>query len=385
MWSMGVSGGILLRVCVVLTARASWAKLQTVCAALRQTTDLQIVCAASAVLERYGNVSAVLEAQGFTIAERVYSVYEGANLVTSAKETGALFTALTDTYMRLRPDVVMVCADRHEILAAAGAAKYLHIPLAHLQGGETSGSVDNSVRDAVTQLSDYHFVCTERAKFRVVSLTGDFEHVWNFGCGSIDLAREALSDPPVTADELGGAGAPIDLSRPFVVLLQHPVTSEADEAGTQMAVTLEAMTAPTICFWPGEDAGAEAMSKQIRLRPWLHTVRSLPPRRFLKLVTQAACLVGNSSAGIREASYLGVPVVNIGTRQHGRQRGPNVIDVPHEGAAIASAVHRQMAHGPYPSSTLYGSGDAGPQIASAIHALRLREPAEGRSVYLSRV
>jgi UDP-N-acetylglucosamine 2-epimerase len=120
-------------------------------------------------------------------------------------------------------------------------------------------------------------------------------------------------------------------------------------------------------LWPGQDAGAGIASKA--LRAWqgrVHTVRSLPPSRFLRLLTQAACLIGNSSAGIREASYLGVPVVNIGTRQHGRERGPNVIDVPHDAVKIANALSWQIAHGPYPSSSLYGKGNAGQRIAEVL-------------------
>jgi UDP-N-acetylglucosamine 2-epimerase len=174
----------------------------------------------------------------------------------------------------------------------------------------------------------------------------------------------------VTTKELGGAGWTIDVQEPFLVVLQHPVTSEVDQAASQMQTTLDALTdrpEHLVVFWPGQDAGADAMSKVLRgYQARVHTVRSLPPKRFLKLLTQCETLVGNSSAGIREASYLGVPVVNIGSRQFGRERGPNVIDVPHEADAIARAVQRQIAHGRYPSSTLYGDGTAGERTADVI-------------------
>lgn len=364
-----------MKVAVILTARPSWAKLEPVCRALKQYPDvgLQIIACASALLERYGKVVDVVKAQGYEVAAEVYSTYEGANLVTSVKETSALAGALADVVSTLRPCLGVVVADRHEVLGAAQALSYAHIPLLHMQGGEVSGSIDDKVRDAITHLADYHCVCTEHAKFRVYGLTGAYDRVWNTGCPSIDLARQSLSDPPVGVHELGGAGAPIDLAEPFAVVLQHPVTSEADQSAHQMEQTLDGVALarlPAIVFWPGEDAGAEAMSKVIRLQQdrW-HTVRSLPPRRFLKLLQQACVLVGNSSVGIRESAFLGVPVVNIGTRQQGRQRGPNVRDVPHDLILIRRAVLDQAQHGRYARSSLYGVGTAGPETARIIRSL----------------
>jgi UDP-hydrolysing UDP-N-acetyl-D-glucosamine 2-epimerase len=370
-----------MRVCVILTARPSWAKLEPVCRALKAMPDveLQLVCCASALLERYGKVVEVVKAQGYPVAAEVWSTYEGANLLTSAKETGGLLSDLSGVLQRLQPDVVCVCADRHEVLAAAQSAAYLHLPLVHLQGGERSGSIDDKIRDAITQLADYHCVATERAKYRVYGLTGALDRVFNTGCPSIDLAKEALSQPPVTVEELGGAGAPIDLSQPFAVVLQHPVTEEADQAAADFDHTLGLLRwceMPTLAFWPGQDAGAEAMSKVLRgYQDTVHTVRNLPPVRFLRLLTQAAVLIGNSSAGIREASYLGVPVINLGTRQHGRERGPNVIDAD---VLTTKDLELQMMRGFYPRSPLYGSGTAGSQIAKVIVDLCTDTSQEGQ-------
>jgi UDP-hydrolysing UDP-N-acetyl-D-glucosamine 2-epimerase len=363
------------KVCVVLTARPSWAKLEPVCRALKARPDveLQIVACASALLERYGRVVDVVKAQGYDVAEEVYSVIEGETLLTSLKSAGHLSDALGVALLRLRPDMVVVCADRHEVLSAAQAAAYLHIPLSHLQGGEHSGSIDDRARDAITALADCHFPCTELAKFRVYHLTGDARKIWNFGCPSIDVAKAASSGPPVTSEELGGSGAPIDLEQPFVVVLQHSDTRYADDSYQEMVATLDGLRGlRTIVFWPGQDAGAAGASKAIRERMGaFHTVRNLPPDRFLKLLSQSACLVGNSSAGIREASYLGVPVVNVGVRQWGRERAPNVMDGPHEAEWIRLAVAHQIAHGRYPSSCLYGTGNAGPRIAEVLASVNL--------------
>lgn len=358
----------------MLTARPSYAKWKSVLSALKARPDveLQIVVAASANLERYGRVRDVLERDGHTITVECWTVLEGATLLTGARETGLAMMDLASTYHQLNPDVVCVMADRREILAAAAAATFQGIRVAHMQGGESSGSVDNVVRNAVTALADYHFPSTERAARRVSNLTDASDRVWNFGCPSLDIAKQAQGEPPVTVEELGGAGADIDLSRPFGVLLQHPVTSEADQAGTQMVQTLRAWppSLPCVAFWPGQDAGQELAAKQIRLaHAHIHTVRNLAPSRFLQLLIQASVLVGNSSAGIRECSYLGVPVVNCGSRQTGRERGPNVLDVPHDADAIHAAIERQIAHGPYPSSALYGTGTAGERIAEVLACL----------------
>lgn len=362
-----------MKVAVILTARPSWAKLSPVCHALkaRSEVELQLIVCASALLERYGNVAALVERE-FPITERVYSVTEGESLETSAIEVGILETALARTFARLKPDVVIACADRHEILAVAGAARMLEITLVHLQGGELSGSVDHDIRNAVTQLADVHCVCTQRAAMRVYGLTGS-DAITVTGCPSIDVAKQAQLQPPVTAEELGGAGEPIDLTQPFVTILHHPTTTEVSEAAAQMALLISQpyTRQAALVFWPGEDAGAGAMSKMIRQAPVdVHTVRNLPPHRFLRLLTQTACLIGNSSAGIREASYLGVPVVNVGRRQQGRERAANVRDIDYNGSDLAKAVEAQIGHGPYKSSALYGCGDAGPRIAEVVYGLR---------------
>lgn len=362
-----------MKIAVALTARPSYAKLKTIIEGLIAVgADVTVLACASALLERYGRVVNVVREDfpAIPIIE-CWSTYEGANLVTSAKETGALLIELAGVLSVLQPACVVVMADRHEVLAVAQAASYLHIPIAHCQSGEKTGSIDDKVRDSITALADLHFPCTEFAAFRVYNLTGS-AYVWNFGCSAIDLAKRAQDEPPVTADALGGAGAPIDLSQPFGIVLQHPCTDEAEHAHAQMRETLIASEglSQRLVFWPGQDAGSEGTSKAIREYQerygTLHTVRNLPPSRFLRLLTQCAVLVGNSSAGIRESAYLGVPVVDIGSRQRGRERAKNVTWAPHDAEQIRAAIDKQVAHGRYPSSTLYGNGNAGQQIAETL-------------------
>ena len=364
-----------MRVAVIVTARPSWAKLEPVCRALsaKPEIDLQIIACASALLERYGRVVDVIR-KDYAIAEEVWSTVEGNTLLTSAKETGALLEGVAAALYRLQPERGVVCADRHEVLGAAQAASYLHLPVVHLQGGERTGSIDDRVRDSITALSDIHCVCTEQARHRVYGLTGHWERIFNTGCPSIDMAIRD-GDQTVTMEELGGAGQTFDLSQPFLLVLQHPVTNEAAQAEAQMHETLQAtrhIRLPVLAMWPGQDAGSDGISKAIRAHKEahpeqvVHTVRNLPPQRFLKLLTQCAVLIGNSSCGIRECSYLGTPVVDVGTRQFGRERAANVLTGPHDREWITHAIQHQWTQGFYPSSTLYGSGNAGEQIAEVI-------------------
>lgn len=366
-----------MKIAVIVTARPSYARVKTAIAALvAHGAEVHVLACASALLERYGKVVDVIRRDFPAVPiEECWSTYEGANLLTSAKETGALLHELSSAVSRLRPDCACVVADRHEVLAAAQAVAYLHVPLVHVQGGERTGSIDDKVRDAITQLADVHLVSTEQAKYRVYGLTGNWPAIHVVGCPSVDLAKQAQDEPLVTCAELGGTGPLLDLERPFLVIMQHPVTSEMADAGQQMQTTLEAcsrINLPRIVFWPGEDAGAEAASKAVR--SWVeshpdqvwHTVRNLPPTRFLKLLTQSACVVGNSSVGIRECSYLGVATVNIGSRQQGRERAANVIDVPHDVRAIQGALAMHLEQGHVYGSTLYGDGRAGERIADVL-------------------
>lgn len=361
-----------VKLAAIVTARPSYSRIrEALFACQHRGVDVTVIACASALLERYGKVVDIIREDGFHV-EEVWSTYEGANRLTSAKETGALTTELSGVLRALWPDLALVVADRHEVLGAAQAAAYLHLPLLHIQGGERTGSIDDRVRDSISHLADYHAVATARAKARVYGLTGDLEHIWVTGCPSIDIARQAIDSPPVTWDEIGGVGATFPLDQPFVVFLQHPVTSEDGIPQIEAALRgVSAVGVPVLACWPGQDAGSEAMSKVLRENQyWLHTFRNLPPERFLRLLTQSACLVGNSSVGIRECSYLGVPVVNIGSRQRGRERAGNVRDVPEcRGDLIAVAVLQQVMAGRYPSSTLYGDGYAADRIGEVISGL----------------
>lgn len=374
------------KVCVVITARPSYARIKTALNAIRRhpCLELQLVVGASALLDRYGKVVDVIRADGFEPDAVVYMVVEGENLVTTAKSTGLGVVELATIFDNLKPDVVISVADRYETIATAIAASYLNIPVAHVQGGEVTGSIDEKVRHAVTKLSNIHFVSNRQAAERVIRMGEDPSTVFVTGCPSIDLAAQVLENADNTFDPFSrypGVGYQFDSSEDYLVVMQHPVTTEYQDALVQIQHTLEAITVldlPTFWFWPNVDAGSDRISKGIRhFRETrdlarIYFYKNMAPEDFLRLLTGAKCLVGNSSVGIRESSYLGIPVVNVGNRQTGRDRGPNVTDVDCDRDQIIQAVKKHLANGLFPRSTLYGDGHAGERIADLLATVQLK-------------
>ena len=369
------------KVCVVITARPSYARIRSLLHAINEHNDLelQLVVAASALLDRYGSADKVIESEGFTIDRRVYMIVEGENCVTSAKSTGLGVTELATVFNDLKPDFVVTIADRFETMATAVAASYMHIPLVHVQGGEVTGSIDEKVRHAITKLADIHCVSGNQAAQRVIKMGENPDQVYITGCPSIDLAMQACEnqqhDMNSLANQLGGVGANVDLCKPYIIVMQHPVTTEYMQARSHVEETLAAIHAcelPTLWFWPNVDAGSDGTSKGIRAfreknpSNHIHFVKNLPPESFIQLLNNSQCIVGNSSVGIRESAYIGTPSVNIGSRQNGRDRGANVIDVNYHRDDIEHALQQQIKHGKYAPDTLYGNGQAGSRIADVI-------------------
>ncbi len=368
------------KICVVVTARPSYSRIRTALQAIKEHPDLelQLVVAASALLDRYGAAVHSIERDGFKVDERVYMVLEGENLVTAAKSTGIGLSELATVFDNRKPDAVVTVADRYETLATAVAASYMNIPVVHVQGGEVTGSIDEKVRHAVTKLSNLHLVSTAKARERVIRLGEEPDRVVLTGCPSIDIAADVAASPALDFDpfdKYGGVGPRSDLSGGYLVVMQHPVTTEHEEARQQVDETLYAVMnfgLPVLWFWPNVDAGSDGTSKGIRVfreqeNPQaLHLFRNMSPEDFLRLLVHATAIVGNSSVAIRECSYLGVPAVNIGSRQTGRERGANVIDVDHDRTAIAAAIDEHIRRGRPSPDSLYGDGRAGVRIADCL-------------------
>ncbi|MGL3001282.1 UDP-N-acetylglucosamine 2-epimerase [Flavobacterium sp. RSSB_23] len=374
------------KIVVVITARPSYSRVKTVLSAIQKHADLelQLVVAASALLDRYGSAVNYIEKDGFAIAAKVFNVLEGENLTAAAKTTGIGILELSTVFDNLKPDIVVTVADRFETMATAIAASYMNIPLAHIQGGEVTGNIDEKVRHAITKLADYHFVASESAKERVIKLGENPDFVFNTGCPSIDIASKINTIKGLNFNpyqKYGGVGSDPDLSNGYLVVMQHPVTTEYQNSRKHIEETLEAvneLNLPTLWFWPNVDAGADGTSAGIRaFREYhklknVHFFKNMEGDDFLVLLNNAKALLGNSSVGIRECAYLGVPVINIGSRQNRRDRGHNVIDVDYNKNEIIDAVHTVLKNGKSETSAVYGGGNAGSSIADLLVKIPLQ-------------
>jgi UDP-hydrolysing UDP-N-acetyl-D-glucosamine 2-epimerase len=374
------------KICAVITARPSYSRVKTALQAIKDHPDLelQLVVAGSALLDRYGNALSFIEKDGFVVNEKVFMVLEGENKTAMAKTTGLGVMELANVFYNLEPDAVLTIADRFETIATSIAAAYQNIPLIHLQGGEVTGNIDEKVRHANTKLADIHFVTSEDAERRVIKMGEDAAYVFNTGCPSIDIASQVAASPSLDFDpfeKYGGVGAQFSPSGDYLVVMQHPVTTEYSAAKEDVLKTLrvvDQLKIPTFWFWPNVDAGADGTSNGIRSYrekenpKYIRFFKNMEPNDFLKLLLNSKCLIGNSSVGIRECSFLGVSVVNIGTRQNRRLRGDNVIDVSYTEADIKQAIEHQLATPNKTRSTIYGDGNSGKQIADILATIELR-------------
>ncbi len=367
------------KVCVIITARTSYTKIKPILKALTEQSDveLQVICAASAVLERFGKVEKIIEKDGFQINEKIYMLLEAETLLTSVKSTGIGIIEFSGAFDRLKPDMVLVMADRYEVMAPSIAAAYQNIPLAHIQGGEVSGNIDEKVRHAITKLADLHFPATTRAKEWLIRMGEKPSSVYCTGCPSIDLAKEVIEAPEMDFniyDKYGGVGAYPDLNSGYIIVMQHPVTTEFNDAKRQITETLYAVNnadMPVLWFWPNPDAGSDDTSKMIRAfrenhdPKHIHFIKNMLPVHFLRLLYNSEGIIGNSSVAIRECSFLGVPAINIGSRQSNRERGKNVQDVEYDRNQISSAIYQHF-NGKKERTNLYGDGSAGEKIANIV-------------------
>lgn len=369
------------RVCVVVFSRANYGRIKSflIAADSHPNLELFIIVGASALLSRFGNVSKLIEDDGFSIASVLYSIVEGETPSTMAKSTGLSIIELSTHFENIKPDIVLSVADRYETLATVVAASYMNIPVAHTQGGEVTGSIDESVRHAITKLSHIHFPATERAASYIAKMGEDISSIHLTGCPAMDLISKAnLTIKPDFFVNKKGSGLTLDPQKPYLVVLQHPVTTEYESAIHQIEQTIIAVDhfakkgMQIVWLWPNIDAGSDSISKAIRIYRENSTnlpirfYKNFSPEDYLILINNTECLIGNSSSGIREGSFLGVPAVNIGSRQSDRERGANVIDCPYDSSSIIKAIDHQLEHGRYNRDPIYGDGTAGKLIADVL-------------------
>jgi UDP-hydrolysing UDP-N-acetyl-D-glucosamine 2-epimerase len=300
------------------------------------------------------------------------------------KSAGYTIAELSNIFDQMKPDVVVVLADRYENLPVAICASYMNIPLAHIQGGEITGSIDEKVRHAITKLSDIHFTSTERSKKFVIRMGENDKMVFNTGCPSIDLVKKIKDKLPLNKLSKFGVGSKLKKNDRYLVVMQHPVTTEIGSTTSQIKETIKAIKIVSknfdlkvLWFWPNVDAGNDKISKILRKfrenenPDNLIFIKNLPPKLFIQVLKGCVCMIGNSSSGIREGSFIGVPYVNIGNRQDGREKCKNVISVRCNSTEIIKAVKKQISKGFYKSNNLYGKGNSSGKIAKLLLKLPL--------------
>ncbi|HMV46439.1 MAG TPA: UDP-N-acetylglucosamine 2-epimerase [Blastocatellia bacterium] len=369
------------KICVVLVDRANYGRIKPVMKAIaaRPELQLQVVAAGTMVLERFDQPVNVVRRDGFDVNGEVYLELEGSTPATMAKSVGFGVVEFSSEFQRLKPDVVLLIGDRYEMLAAAIAAAYMNLCIAHIQGGEVSGSIDESARHAISKFAHFHFPSTQRSAEYLVRMGERPDTILSVGCPSSDIAR--TFDRTLTSEivNTGGGGAPVNVTEPFLLTLFHPTTTEYGGERAQMEAVLEALrqlAMQTVLLWPNIDAGSDHISKAIRSfrvnhQPsWLRNLTNLSPENYLKVLANTSCAIGNSSSFVRDAGYFGTPVVLVGNRQEGRETDAHVTRVAPTPEEVFAAAQTLLARGRFAPSKLYGDGYVSERIAASLCALQ---------------
>ncbi len=374
---------MLSKVCFIIGSRANYSSIKSVMCEVKNSPSLtcQLVLYASSVLERYGEVSDLISEDGFEVNEKIFNLIEGESPLTMAKSTGLGLIELAGVFSRIKPDLVFAVGDRFEVMSIVLAASYMNIPIAHTMGGEVTGTIDESIRHSITKMSHIHFPASADAASRIQKMGEEKSSIFNVGCPRIDLVKEILnSKKKIDNQKINhfGVGDELDFDKPFVIVSQHPVTTEFHEAEEQMNTTLKVISKFELQFlvlWPNADAGSAKVSKAIRkfrefnYNKKIRFFKNISLFNYINLLSKCHCILGNSSSGIREGNFIGVPCVNIGSRQNGRQRGNNVIDVNHNYTEISDALKLQLTKKKYKSESIYGNGNSAKNIIKILKQL----------------
>lgn len=374
-----------IKIAFAITTRGNYAKIKGLLELIAKSKKFEpiIVLGGMIVLEKYGRVLDLVNNKNFKVVKNVNYVVEGESLLSMTKSSGLACFEFGNVFSDLKPEVVVIIGDRFECLPIAMAASYLNISIVHIEGGETSGSVDEKIRHALTKLSNYHFVCSKQANDYVVRMGEDKKKVFNVGSTSFDEIRQVnLSDlEKVRKVQLKlGFGDNLKLKKKnYLILIQHPVTTEYEKNYLHMKETikiLKKINMEIVWIMPNMDAGADGVNKAIReyreiLKPKnIHFFKSLPIEYYGPLLKNASCIFGNSSSGIREASFLGTPCVNIGNRQLNRERCGNVIDCGHNSNDIYKSLIKQINNKSIKRSYNFGNGYAAKKIFKILNSIK---------------
>lgn len=365
------------RICYVTGTRADFGLMQSTLAAIRDHTALQldIVVTGMHLSAAHGNTVNEIIAADLPVSARIEVALADSTGATMARNIGTMLQGFVDAFQQLKPHVVLLLGDRGEMLAAALAAIHLNIPVAHIHGGERSGTVDEPVRHAISKLSHIHFVATDDARERLMRMGEDGSKVFITGAPGLDGLKELAALPrEALCSELG-----FNLAQRIALLVFHPVLQEASLAGKHaesiMQILLE-MDLQIVALMPNSDAGSQAVRSVLenyRGHSQVRVLTHLPRPRFVSWMAACDIMVGNSSSGIIEAATFGTPVINIGIRQNLRQRNANVIDTAPDETSLRASISSALQTGRFAPNNCYGDGHTAVRIAEHLTAIPLSE------------
>lgn len=366
------------RIACMTATRADYPRVKSVLREIssRPTLELALIVTGMHLMKEFGHTVDEVEKDGFPIAARVEIFSGDDSPYGMAKAAARCTNGIAEALNRIRPDLFLLTVDRVETLAAAQAAALMNIPIAHIQGGEVTGTIDESIRHAVTKLAHLHFPATADAAERIIKMGEDPRHVYPFGCPYIDIIQSLTDRSKEDLSRRYG----FDSRAPLALFLQHPVTTEYGQGKMQLSTTLEALQAfpqlEVIALYSNADAGGREMIETMRGNPKFHLFSNIPDEDFLSLMKHADFMIGNSSAAIREAPSFQLPAINIGTRQNGRLRAPNVLDVPHDCDQIREVIRRILFDEEFRTrlqkgTNPYGDGTAAKKIVDILEKIEL--------------
>jgi len=333
------------KIAVITSSRADYSHLYWPLKDLSESDeiDLRIIALGSHLSPEFGNTVDEIERDGFKIASKIECLLSSDSDVGMAKTIGIATLSLADLFAGMRPDLLLLIADRYEMLAPASVALALRIPVAHIEGGEVSeGAIDDAVRNALTKMSHIHFTSTYAARDRVIQMGEEQWRVHRAGAPSLDhIRRQTLSNRGELEAKLG-----LDLSLPTILVAYHPVTIKRDtltETGALFGA-LDSLSQQILFCFPNADAGSRALIRRtksfVESKGRGNVYPNLDTLTYLSLLRQVDMLVGNSSSGIMETASFALPTVNVGLRQRGRERARNVVDAEPDERSIFEAIEK---------------------------------------------
>ena len=368
------------KVCVVTGTRAEYGLLKPVMREIKKSKKLKLCLISTGMhlSKEFGYTKKEIIKDGFKIDSEIRMNPPKDNVLSMSISVGKGIVKFSESLNSIKPDVVLVLGDRIEMLAATIASSYMNITVAHIHGGDVSAGIDESARHAITKFSHIHFPATKKSAKRILKMGEEKRRVFVVGAPSLDTILKIKLLKRKEAENKFN----LDLTKPMILMLQHPVTTEYEKAGGQAIETLEAIKKlgeQTIIIYPNSDAGGRKMIKQIKKYeklPFVKVYKSISYEDYLSLLKHASVLVGNSSSGIIESPAFKIPVVDIGKRQSGRERSTNVIGVGHERneiiAAIKKAIHdKKFMERVKKCKNPYGQGKASKKIVKILSGIKI--------------